>query len=240
MKTVKLCDMHAHVLPGMDDGCKTAEEAVAVLKSCYDQGVDRIFATPHYYPVESIEDFLKRREAAYSALKETLRDEDHIPQICLGAEVAYRAGLGYEKELYRLCLGSSRYLLLEMPFTRWNKEVIRDVCNMYAAAGITPILAHIERYFRLGQKEILEQVGQMDVLVQMNAGYLLRPATRRAGRKLLKTGAAQLLGSDCHDPVDRAPNLGAAARYLEKKRMDEALRRSIIVSGEIFREATQQ
>ena len=47
-----ICDMHGHFLPGMDDGCKTADESVALLKESYQQGICRMFATSHYYPVE--------------------------------------------------------------------------------------------------------------------------------------------------------------------------------------------
>lgn len=237
---MELCDIHGHFLPGMDDGCKTVEEAVQVLKSSYAQGVRRMFATPHYYPVESIEKFLSRREKAYAALAEAIQDEEDIPQICLGAEVAYRPGLGYVEGLEKLCLGSSRHLLLEMPFQRWNREIVRDVWNMCAVAGITPILAHLERYLDIVQKDILNQLLKMDVLVQMNAEFLTHPATRRTGRKMLQKGMVQFLGTDCHNMTDRAPNMGKAIEYLSKKRMTDQLKQICDLSNEIFCEATEE
>lgn len=228
--------MHSHFLPGMDDGCKTAAEAIEVLKNSYMQGVRRIFATPHYYPVESVQSFLERREAAYRDLLEAAREEKDIPRICLGAEVAYRPGLGYAEDLDKLCLGTSRYLLLEMPFTHWNREVLRDVRNMYAAAGITPIIAHVERY---GEQNWRELQG-MDVLVQMNAGCLLRPTSRHMAKKLLKTEFVQLLGTDCHNLTDRAPNLGKAAQYLQKKKLADTMIRIMQLSNALFEEATNK
>jgi len=231
--------MHGHFLPGMDDGCKTAEEAVRVLKSSYAQGVRRMFATPHYYPVETIESFLERREKSWRVLADAIKDEEDIPRICLGAEVAYRPGLGYTAGLDRLCLGASRYLLLEMPFHRWNREILRDIRNMSAACGIVPVIAHIERYLNMDQKELLNSLLEMDVLVQMNAECLLDAGTRRTGRKLLKDGIVHLLGTDCHNMSSRAPNMGKAVEYLCKKRMGEALKQITGLSNELFWEATE-
>lgn len=208
-----------------------------VLKSSYQQGVRRMFATPHYYPVESIASFLERRQAAYERLLAVTEGETDIPQICLGAEVAYRPGLGYVEELSKLCIGSSRYLLLELPFTRWNRELVRDVRNMCAAFGITPILAHIERYLENGQKDILNQLLELDVLVQMNAGYLQHFSTAGKGRRLLKFGTVQLLGSDCHNMTSRPPKMGNAAAYLQKKRMGNTLIQICEISDEIFTQA---
>ena len=235
---VELCDVHGHFLPGMDDGCKTPEEALQVLKSSYAQGVRRMFATPHYYPVETVADFLERRKAACSKLAELAWEHKDIPRICLGAEVAYRPGIGYLEDLHKLCIGSSRYLLLELPFTRWNRELVRDVRNMCAVAGVTPILAHIERYLDNGQSDILEQLLELDVLVQMNAGYLLRLSTARKGRQLLHSGMVHLLGSDCHNMTSRPPRLGDAAAYLQKKGMAEALADAMSLGETIFREAS--
>lgn len=230
--------MHGHFLPGMDDGCKTPEEAVQVLKSSYAQGVRRMCATPHYYSVETVASFLERREKAYSVLLEALGGETEIPQICLGAEVAYRPGLGYWEELHKLCLGNSSYLLLEMPFGTWSRETVRDVRNMCASGGITPIIAHVERYLDLAGKDKLTELLEMDVLAQMNAEFLLQPATRRRGRRMLSAGTVQLLGSDCHNMTGRAPNMAMAAQYLTKKGMGETLSQITKLSNELFLEAT--
>lgn len=236
---MELFDMHGHFLPGMDDGCKTPEEAVQLLKSSYAQGVRSMCATPHYYPVETAAAFLERREQAYSRLLEALDGETDIPQICLGAEVAYRPGLGYWEELHKLCLGNSSYLLLEMPFGSWNRETVRDVRNMCLSGGITPIIAHVERYLDIAGKDKLAELLEMDVLVQMNARYLLQPATRRRGRKMLENGTVQLLGSDCHNLTDRPPNLGQAAAYLTKKGMGQTLAQITALSSTLLREATE-
>lgn len=235
----RICDLHGHFLPGMDDGCKTPQEALQVLRSSYQQGIRRVFATPHYYPVEPVERFLERREASVRQLEEYIRSQGEVllPQICLGAEVAYRPGLSYEEQLGKLCLGSSRYLLLEMPFTKWGKAEEREVRNICSAGGVTVILAHIERYIDHQDRNTLEWILGQDVLAQMNAEYLLRFSTRREGRKLLRNGTVQLLGTDCHNMTTRQPKLGEALAYLSKKGMDRELEHIARFSDEIFREA---
>lgn len=233
-----ICDVHGHFLPGMDDGCKTAEESVQVLQSSYAQGIGCMFATPHYYPVETVAAFLERRQAAYDRLMEHIANCNMpMPEICLGAEVAYRAGISREDDLEKLCLGKSRYLLLELPFRRWDATVVRDIQIICSTKNITPILAHIERYLELQTRDSLNSVLEQDVLVQMNAGDLLRFGSRRSAAKLLKNGIVQLLGSDCHNMTTRQPNLGPALEYLQKHGMKDVAESIGNFSQQIFEEA---
>lgn len=233
-----ICDLHGHFLPDMDDGCTSVEESVQVLKSSYAQGVRVMFATPHYYTTEPIDEFLERREVSARTLFQQMEQEEApLPQIILGAEVAYRPGLGYEDDLEKLCLGNSRYLLLEMPFLPWNDEVVRSVRNICVSKGITPIIAHIERYLPLQSRDMVMQVLEQDVMVQMNAEHLLHLSTRRQARRLLNDGVVHLLGTDCHNMTNRPPNMAKAIAYLKKKRMDYILSDASQLSHAIFEEA---
>ena len=232
-----ICDLHSHILPDMDDGCKTAEESLQVLQESAQQGIAAMFATPHYYPVEPVDAFLARREAAWERLSKAIPNgAQQIPQLCLGAEVAYRPGLCYEEKLSALCLGSSRYMLLELPFSRWNREMLRDIRNICSVKGITPILAHIERYLSIQTRDMLEQVLELDVLAQMNTESLLRFGQRRRNSRLLENGTVQLLGSDCHNT--RPQNMQAGIAYLEKRSLYQQIDRAAEKSMDIFREAS--
>ena len=229
------CDFHSHFLPGMDDGCKTPEEAVRLLEEDFRQGVGCVLATPHYYPVEPVAEFLERRAAAAQRLQAYLDSrQTQIPEIALGAEVAFRPGLGYEQDLEKLCLGSSRYLLLEMPFSKWSTSQIRDVSNICTAQGIIPVIAHIERYIGYQTPQILEQLQQQDVLIQMNAEYLLHFGSRRKGLKMLKNGTVHLLGTDSHNTTSRPPNLGKAIEFLRGKGALDTLEKQRFLADEIF------
>ena len=233
------CDLHSHILPGMDDGCRTADEAILLLRTSYEHGIRKMCATPHYYPVESVNEFLARRDAAEQELHKALEQEPlPVPKLCMGAEVAYRPGIWHQEDLNKLCIGQSQYLLLEMPFYKWGDEVIRTVRGIINICGVTPILAHIERYLPMQDKDILERILDQEILVQMNAARLLRFSSRGQARRLLNNGTVQLLGSDCHNNTSRPQNLSQAVQYLQKKGMDDILEELSRRSRRIFREAT--
>lgn len=236
------CDMHAHILPGMDDGCKTPEESVQVLTLCYQQGIRYMFATPHYYPVESIESFLSRRQAAWQRLEAYIAKEKitDIPSLCLGAEVAYRTGLSRDEDLAKLCLGKSDYLLLELPLRAWSSEDVRQVKSICLTKGITPIFAHYERYKSLQSAERYEEMAQVGALIQMNADYLLPLATRGKGRRNISAGRVHLLGTDCHNMEQRKPNLAQAVAYLQRCGLQKELNELAGRSREIFRLAQEK
>lgn len=236
---VQICDMHGHFLPGMDDGCKDVQEAVALLRYSYSTGVRMMFATPHYYPIESVEDFLRRRQESYDALQAYIAANGitDIPQILLGAEVAYRQGIGNVEELHKLCLGSSQYLLLELPFEKWSNTLLRDVSNICCARGITPVFAHIERYVSIQSRDIFSQLLQQDGLVQINAGALLKFPGNCRCKRLIRQGTAHLLGSDCHNMEVRKPNLHLAQEKLRAWRIQESLEEMASLSCRIFQEA---
>lgn len=239
MTKFSFCDMHTHILPGMDDGSKDADTSLQMLRECARQGIGQVFVTPHYYPVESVKDFLQRRDRAEAQLRAAMEASgEQLPLICTGAEVAYRPGIGYEQDLELLRLGQSEFLLLELPFASWGKDVIRDIRNMVCARGITPILAHIERYLHLQKKQMLYEVLDQGVLVQMNAEALLHWRSRGKARKMLAQNTVQLLGSDSHNMKDRAPNLGKAVQELKKtKGMGPVLDRISYISTDIFKQA---
>lgn len=229
-------DIHCHLLPGMDDGCKTPGESLALLEESRKQGISGIVATPHYYPGESVDSFLQRRNRAHEmlldAIKQRNRDkssvqpemETDVLPVCLGAEVAYHAGLVYEEQLPGLCLGKSKYLLLELPFQKWSPNVIRDVHSIRSVRGLKPVIAHLERYFKYQDPEMIDELRNCDVLVQMNAEYILGGFwDRRKAKKLLKYRMADVLGSDSHNMDERCPNLGPAADKLQEAGMDEIL-----------------
>ncbi len=238
MKNTGICDLHGHFLPGMDDGSPNEETSVKMLEKSWEQGICRMAATPHYYPVESVRKFLERREQSQEKLQRAVRaHEGPLPEYCLGAEVAYRPGIGYAEDLELLCLGGSSYMLLEMPFALWGKEVVRDVRNMASTRGIIPIIAHIERYLARQKEDVLRELFREDVLIQMNGGYLESFWGRRKGKRYLQEGTVQLLGSDCHNLEHRSPNLGKAVESLEKAGMGRALRDIAQLSNYILDQA---
>lgn len=228
-----LYDVHCHLLPGIDDGCKTAEESVLLMKESYSQGVRGMIATPHYYPKETIEDFLKRRQQAIERLKPAMEGQDKLPSLAFGAEVYYYPGIVHAENLRKLCMGKSDYMLLELPFSKWGPSVLREVQILRNSYGVNLILAHLERYFKIQDKSMIEELLSYDVMIQMNGEYLLDFWSGRKARAFLAEGNAQFLGSDSHNMNNRKPNLGPAYNSLIKKKMFEVVE-EVRENGEIL------
>ena len=222
-KPIHLIDMHSHFLPGIDDGCKTAEESREVLRLSRKQHVRLVVGTPHYYSDQPVADFLAKRKRALEQVQELLHPEFDWPRIMLGAEVAYHQGLLYEERLPELCYEGTHFLLLEMPFSRWSPNVLRDVERIQAVFGIMPVIAHIERYFRNQDRSVVNELMNMDVLIQINAAYVLNCYPSFRVRHLIRDGYVDLLGTDCHNLESRAPNLGPAADRMLGWGMEEEL-----------------
>lgn len=229
-------DLHSHFLPGIDDGCKTPEESIQVLEISRKKGIAGMIATPHYYPEETINQFLERRAEAAGKLNHALAaGEYNIPKWCMGAEAAYYDGLVRAEGIEKLCLGKSRYLLLELPFERWGSNVIRDIFTLNNVYAITPIIAHLERYLDIQSKDMLQQLYEADVLIQMNGGYIVEK-TRNASKRI-RNGLVQVLGSDTHNLTTRRPNVREAVDKLRGEGLDEEMEEIRQTNKAIFTEA---
>ena len=233
----ELFDVHGHFLPGMDDGCKTPGESVQALKMSARQGVKGMFATPHYYSTEPIGEFLDRRQEALRRLRAQIEQEQaEVPEVLCGAEVACRPGLSGDPDLYKLCLGNTRYMLLELPWSGWGSEIEREIRNISCVCGIMPILAHLERYIYMGiaGKDQISRLLQMDLLVQVNAESFMSFSGRRAIGRLKRQNMIHLLGSDCHNVTTRSPNLGPVCQYMRGHGMGELHERMTRLAKELF------
>lgn len=212
-----MIDLHSHILPEMDDGSKDREMSLRMLEMLKAQGVTAVMATPHFYAAnDDPEEFFSRREAAAAQLGKT-----PIP-VYLGAEVAYFDGMGHSDVLKQLCLGESRLLLVEMPYASWSPRMIREVCDLPGQLGVIPVLAHVDRYRAQFIKYIEEFISQ-GVLFQCNADAFLDWRSRNWALNLLNQGGLHFLGSDCHNLTTRLPNMGNAAKVIEKKLGGEIL-----------------
>lgn len=218
-----MTDLHTHILPGMDDGAKTVEMSLEMLRMERDQGVETVVLTPHFYrDRERPERFLARRSEAANRLKEALlplpeEEVRTLPKLVLGAEVAWVPNLADLPELHRMRMGQSDYLLLELPFRPWNDQMFHQIYDLMGRTGLTPIIAHIERYMKVQKPEYIAEVMSLGVPVQVSGEPLLRPLRRGRVLKLLRERQAQFIASDCHDTTDRPPNLGPAMAVVRKK-----------------------
>src|SRR6266699_2262348 len=167
-----MIDIHLHILPGVDDGPETLQEALALAKVLVEEGIHSAVATPHY------NDQFPQRNAAeirgrVHDLQQTL-DHHQIPlRLFAGHEALIKPGLIEDIQAGRLAtLNGSRYLLLELWNNSWIPETERVIFEL-RAFGITPILAHPERS-RIFQKDLghLTALLLQGILIQITASSL--------------------------------------------------------------------
>ena len=234
-----MTDLHTHILPGMDDGAKTVEDSLAMLRMEYSQGIDTVALTPHFYrDRENPKRFLQRRkESAVALARRVLElsesEQAQLPKMILGAEVAWWPGMGEWEELPELCIGETKNLLLELPFTPWNDRMIHELYEFFGGTGITPVIAHLERYLKIQRPEHIREVLGLGAPVQVSSDILLHPMARGGAMKLLKNNQAQIVASDCHDCVKRPPNVAAALDVLRKKLGEDSVNRLIRRADEL-------
>jgi protein-tyrosine phosphatase len=206
-------DLHSHVLPGVDDGARTQDDAVALARAAAEDGVAVLAATPHV-----------RRDYPTSAeTMERLVEELRAVLVADGIELELRTGgeLALEfldelpaEELPRFGLGGSRALLVEFPYSGWPLGLGEQLFRL-RARGFTPVLAHPERNDRVqADPARLAPLVDAGALVQLTAASVdgrLGRTPAAASRRLLELGLAHLLASDAHGPEIRGAGLSAAA-----------------------------
>ncbi len=230
---MQLIDFHAHVLPGIDDGASNIEEARAILLSQKAQGIQTVVATPHYSKHSSITKFTEERDAALRLVEQEIQDE--IPRIVPAAEVELYYGLSKRRNLQRLCIQGTNYILVEPPMEYWNSWVYEEIYALSIQHGLRPIIAHLDRYVldKKNSKHI-EKILKMEVLIQINAGALFSFFGRRTVKNFWKHDAITVLGSDCHDMAERKCELQKACLFFQKMFGEKALRSIIENSNKIL------
>lgn len=234
---IGVVDFHSHILPGIDDGSASVEESIKLLQMEAAQGIRHVVATPHFYAnYDSPDRFLRRRAAAEERLREEISKHTDLPEISVGAEVYYFPGISESELLLELTIGKKRCILIEMPHSPWSQSMYRDLEGIYVKQGLTPVVAHVDRYIApFRTMGIPERLAELPVLVQANAEFFLERSTARLAMRLLREDKIQLLGSDCHNLKDRTPNLGLAVEKIRKKLGDEVLNRIVSYQSEVCR-----
>lgn len=207
-----MVDFHTHILPGIDDGSKSPDQSIEMLRLEAKQGVTDVVLTSHFYASQNnVQQFLKTRADALSKL--TSCWESGLPKIHLGAEVQYFEGISVTDEIVDLRISGTDLLLLEMPFTRWPDRVVQDVLSLNSRKDIHIILAHIDRYFGYQDPNIWPYLAGHGIIMQANASFFECFFNRRKAMKMVQQGLIHVLGTDCHSLNSRAPDW----RFVPKK-----------------------
>ncbi|MDQ7794343.1 MAG: CpsB/CapC family capsule biosynthesis tyrosine phosphatase [bacterium] len=220
-----MIDLHAHLLPGVDDGPHDLAKAIALCRQASEDGITRACACPHAFNPRyhcRAADAL----AALTRLQDALRDEGIPLEVAQGMECLLVPDLAGRVERGEvLTLAGSRYLAVELPFES-IPIFSRDVLFQVSLAGLVPVLVHPERNREIaGRPARLQPLVEQGVPTVVGAGSLTGAFGRRArdaAVELLRRGLAHGVATDAHDVLARPallrPAMAAAADILGEER----------------------
>ena len=214
-------DLHTHVLPGLDDGACSLEEAELLCQLAADDGCVTLVATPHHgHPLFATHSRSRVNEAL---LQLRGRVAARI-QVLAGAEVHWTREMDEQLlsdgQLQIPTLAGSDVVLLEFPPEPYGIDAAMTVHELLVR-GYRPLIAHPELIPWLANDlDLLRHLARRGALLQVTAGCLLAELghpTRRLVRELISEGLVHVLASDMHSPGERGPRLRAA--HLEVSRL---------------------
>ena len=214
-----MIDIHSHVIFGVDDGAKTLEDSLALLKESKKQGVDCVYATPHFYTMDSdIETYKEKVNKNFNELKSNAQGEEY-PEIYLGCELHYFRGIHKSQNLRDFALEGTDFILIELDHTEFTKKILDDIEDIPWYSGLKPILAHIERYSKCkGFDKLLKLIDHENIFSQITANSLFdNDYHKKTAIKLLKKGYVDFIASDMHNIKKRPPKMELAYKSLQKE-----------------------
>lgn len=227
-KPEHLSDMHCHLLPGVDDGSMNMEMTKKLLRLEIENGVDTILFTPHFRRGKSRFNNEKLFQVFEEVKQEAFKMKPDM-KLYLGEELYYDHSLCHAlEEGNALKLNDTDYVLIEFS-PEVEYKTIHKACQNLVMLGVSPVLAHIERYPALIAKtDRLEEIHDMGVYYQMNITSLMGSnlSTRiYKQRKLMADGWIDIVGSDSHDDKSRNPKFKKAWKELLRLCDDEMIER---------------
>lgn len=213
--TVLKCDMHSHLIPGIDDGAKTMDDAVTLIREFHNMGYKKLFTTPHVL-ADSFQNSSEKILAGLEHVRVALKIENIPIEIHAAAE--YYADYDFPKKIEQgnLLTFGKNYLLFEISFLN-PPENLHALIFQMQTKGYRPVLAHPERYlFWFKKHETYQRLKETGVLFQLNMGSLTgyySPPAKQIARWLIKENLIDFAGSDCH----RAEHLDLIRKVTEDK-----------------------
>jgi len=193
-------DLHSHLLPGIDDGVKTLNESIEIIKKFKFLGYQKLITTPHifYDLYPNTKEIIQ--EKLYT-VQDKLKKENI--KIILEASAEYYLDMAFLRciEDDELLPFMENYILFETPHN--SKLIILDIAiESIIRKGYIPVLAHPERYVYLysDNLEHYKKLKRMGVLFQVNLKSLQShsKSIKKTALKLIEAGLINFIGSDVH------------------------------------------
>lgn len=214
-----LSDIHCHILPYVDDGARTLDEAKKMILEQIEQGVSTVYLTPHL----RTDYFEKSDESIISEFNELcLAVKDYDIKLYLSRE--YFCDNNFLERLAKgdvLTLSEQNHILVEFSYMDTEGYILECIQNI-VELGYIPILVHIERFkvFQSKKSDIISKLISQGAMIQINTesvlgkmGFKIKSLTKY----WLKNDLVHFIASDCHRLDMRVPDLGKCAKYLSKK-----------------------
>ncbi|MGQ7463939.1 capsular polysaccharide biosynthesis protein Cps4B [Streptococcus suis] len=220
-----MIDIHSHIIFGVDDGPKTIEESLDLIGEAYRQGVRFIVATSHRRKgmFETPEKIIMTN---FVQVKERVKVAYPEMTLCYGAELYYNKDILSKLEKKEVpTLNGTCYILLEFSKNTPWKE-IQEAVNEVMLLGLTPLLAHIERYDALAfQSERVEELIDKGCYTQINSNHVLKPGLigdrakefKKRARYFLEQDLVHCVASDMHNLIARPPFMSDAYKLIKKE-----------------------
>lgn len=214
-----MIDIHAHIMPGIDDGAESLTEALMMLRTAAENGVHTIVATPHCNMQDFCENYY---DDYYMALFDRLVAEaaaENIPvKILQGMEVYASENIPkLLKQGSIIPLGDSRYILIEFGMEK-DLALIDFISDELPAMGYVPIIAHPERYPYLQRApHMAAKWLKAGCLLQVNKGSILGTFgrhTQKTALYLLEHNMISFIASDAHGALRRTTDLSGVFDFL--------------------------
>ena len=226
VEKTKMVDIHTHILPELDDGAQTWEDALAMAELAVEGGVAALVATPHCgLPGQELNGKADRLRQLANQLRRRLAERGTKLTVCEGMEVF---GTPDTPRLLRqnllLTLNGSRYLLIEFPFEDYGMEATR-ILEQVRDMGYVPVVAHPERYLYVQEApELLNLWTDLGCLLQVNRGSLLgrfSKTTEALAWAMVDRGFVCAVASDGHSPYARTTWMRDVHAALRQEFSDE-------------------
>ena len=207
-----MIDIHAHILPWIDDGAADIYDMLEMAKKAVDSGITAMVATPHCNIPGLYDNYYgKEYKAVFEKACKALKEEKIPLTLYPGMEVYATSDV--PKLLSQgklLTLNHSKYLLLEFDFGE-NPDFVLDIIRKIHEQGIMPVISHAERYeFVQDAPEIVCGWRDEGCLIQVNKSSFSGSFGRRPQMiacQLLKRNLISVVASDAHGPYQRTPHM---------------------------------
>ena len=214
-----MIDVHSHIVFEVDDGAKSIEQSIEIIKEAYNSGFNKIIATPHYiegYYENATQEIGKR----ISLISDELKKINCPIKIMQGNEIYITENiiklLNEEKVA---SLANSKYVLFELPLNSEDMNLNKVVYHLLENGKI-PVLAHPERYpFVQKNPNVLFDLIEKGVLLQANYGSIIGQygkGAKNTVKKMFKHNMVHLLGADVHRPNSVYLNIQESIKEIEK------------------------